>query len=221
MPRVKQRSARGLRNWKTIAVIAGTAVVAVLAILLIPGATTTPNDDQDTANRVLAVLDGDEITYGDVTRLQTRYYKWYRIWLTEEHALDEIINEELVYREAEREGYLPTLEEAEHELQSRAMRFGLTIEDFLALFEVDGISYDEYLNIVRRQMAIEAYLDSVIEVSEEEAREFYETLREKEEDTQPFEELESHIMQVLEKSKTLSLIAELRDKAIIEYVSAG
>jgi len=162
-----------LRNWKVIAAIAGIVTVAVVAVVLILG-----NSD------VLAVLDGEKITREDVEQLQERQWEWYGFSMDEDEALEEIIADKLLYREAGREGHVPpTEEETEREMEARLAAMNLTPEDFRALLDMDDASYAEYLRLYRRQLAIESYLKTVIDVDKEEDEElFFEKVRELVED---------------------------------------
>lgn len=162
-----------LKNWKVIAAIAGIVTVAVVAVVLILG-----NSD------VLAVLDGEKITREDVEQLQERQWEWYGFSMDEDEALEEIIADKLLYREAAREGHVPpTEEETEREMEARLAAMNLTPEDFRALLDMDDASYAEYLRLYRRQLAIESYLKTVIDVDKEDDEElFFEKVRELVED---------------------------------------
>ena len=166
-----------LRNWKVIAAIVGiVAVVAVAAVLILQS--IAPPDN------VVAILDGEEITREDVEQLQERQWEWYGFSMDEDEALEEIIADKLLYREAAREGHVPpTEEETERELQARLAAMNVTLESWRALLGFDDSDYAEYLRLYRRQLAIESYLKTVIDVDKEEDEElFFEKVRELVED---------------------------------------
>jgi len=160
-----------LRNWKVIAAIAGIVAVVVVAVVLILGNAAPPDN-------VVAILDGEEITEEHVAQLQTRFWEWYKIRLDEDETLEEMITEKLLHREAEEGNYVPTEEQTEQEVEARLAAMGLTPDDFRALLDMDDASYAEYLRSFRRQLAIEYYLDAVIDVSDEQEEEFQQRLEE-------------------------------------------
>ena len=162
-----------LKNWKVIAAIAGIVAVAVVVAVLILGTLAGPDN-------VVAILDGERITTEDVAQLQARQWEWYGFRMDEDEALEEIIADRLLYREAERQGHLPpTEEETERELQARLAAMNVTLESWRALLGFDDSDYAEYLRLYRRQLAVESYLETVIDVDKEDDEElFFEKLRE-------------------------------------------
>jgi hypothetical protein len=162
-----------LRNWKVVAAAAGIAAIVVVAVVLIAQNVAWPE-------HVLAKLDGQPITREEVEARQKRHWDWYRLSMNQTEALEEIIADRLLYREAEAQGHaLPTGEEAEQELERRlAASFNVTLEAFRQDLERQGI-YDEYLRLYRRQLMIESYLETVIDVDvEEDEALFFEKMRE-------------------------------------------
>lgn len=162
-----------LKNWKVIAAIAGIVAVAVVAVVLILGTLAEPDN-------AVAILDGERITTEDVAQLQARQWEWYGFRMDEDEALEEIIADRLLYREAERQGHLPpTEEETERELQARLTAMNVTLESWRALLGFDDSDYAEYLRLYRRQLAVESYLETVIDVDKEDDEElFFEKVRE-------------------------------------------
>lgn len=175
-----------LKNWKVIAAIAGIVAVAVVVAVLILGTLAGPDN-------VLAILEGEQITEEDVAELRARQWEWYGFRMDEDEALEEIIADRLLYREAERQGHLPpTEEETERELQARLTAMNVTLESWRALLGFDDSDYAEYLRLYRRQLAVESYLETVIDVDKEDDEElFFEKVRE--------------------------LVADLKSQAILEY----
>jgi len=163
-----------LRNWKVIAAIAGIVALVVIAVVLIVQNVAWPEN-------VLAKLNGEPITREEVEARQKRHWDWYRLSMNQTEALEEIIADKLLYREAERQGHVqPTEQEAEHELETRlaAASWNVTLEAFRQDLERQGI-YDEYLRLYRRQLMIESYLETVIDVDvEEDEALFFEKMRE-------------------------------------------
>jgi len=208
------------KKGKTIAGIAGIAAVAVLAVVLVLAATGAPGPD------VVARVNGEKIMAEDVAAVQARYLQ-YGMNLTPVQALAELIMEELVYQEAKHEGHLLAMEEAEQELRAQLGAANLTLEDLQVQLDSYEISYEEYLEDFRRQLAIDDYMAAEVpvpEVTDEEAREFYEVYRQQlpDEDVPPFEEVKSqiiaHLEQEMQQEAVLLLIEDLKQKADIEYM---
>ena len=206
--------------------IAGAAVIVAAAVLtaaLVFATIAAPGSE------VVARVNGEAITAGDVTKLRVKLYEAYRMQISEEEALEQLIEETVLYQEAEQQGYAPTMDEAEQELEARVASSGRTMEDFKADLAKSGFSYfsyEEYLQDFQRQLAINSYLDDAVqvpEVTELEARVFYENYKQEspEAELPPFEQLKSEIMALLEQQKqqeaTSLLIEELKEKADIEY----
>lgn len=206
--------------------IAGAAVIVAAAVLtaaLVLATTAAPGSE------VVARVNGEAITAGDVTKLRVKVYESYRMQISEEEALEQLIEETVLYQEAEQQGYAPTMDEAEQELEARVASSGRTMEDFKADLAKSGFSYfsyEEYLQDFQRQLAINSYLDDAVqvpEVTELEASVFYEDYKQQspEAELPPFEQLKSEIMALLEQQKqqeaTSLLIEELKEKADIEY----
>ncbi len=206
--------------------IAGAAVIVAAAVLtgaLVFATIAAPGSE------VVARVNGEAITAGDVTKLRVKVYESYRMQISEEEALEQLIEETVLYQEAEQQGYAPTMDEAEQELEARVASSGRTMEDFKADLAKSGFSYfsyEEYLQDFQRQLAINSYLDDAVqvpEVTELEARVFYENYKQEspEAELPPFEQLKSEIMALLEQQKqqeaTSLLIEELKEKADIKY----
>jgi parvulin-like peptidyl-prolyl isomerase len=206
--------------------IAGAAVIVAAAVLtaaLVFATIAEPGSE------VVARVNGEAITAGDVTKLRVKVYESYRMQISEEEALEQLIEGTVLYQEAEQQGYAPTMDEAEQELEARVASSGRTMEDFKADLAKSGFSYfsyEEYLQDFQRQLAINSYLDDAVqvpEVTELEARVFYENYKQEspEAELPPFEQLKSEIMALLEQQKqqeaTSLLIEELKEKADIKY----
>ena len=203
--------------------IAGAAVIVAAAVLtgaLVLATIAAPGSE------VVARVNGEAITAGDVTKLRVKVYESYQMQISEEEALEQLIAETVLYQEAEQQGYAPTMDEAEQELEARVASSGRTMEDFEADLAKSGFSYKEYLQDFQRQLAINSYLDDAVqvpEVTELEARIFYENYKQEspEAELPPFEQLKSEIMALLEQQKQQEaaslLIEELKEKADIEY----
>lgn len=211
------------RQWKIIAGIAVMAVVATVAVLVSAGASdeVAPPD-----NRVLATVNGAEITADEVARIQQRVLRWDNVVVGKEEVLEQLIVERVLYQEAEREGYEPTLTETEWEVQMSMAETGMQVEELHARLAEEGLSYLEYLDERRVQLAIAMFIEDAVEtpeITEEEARGFYEYYRDfymelnPGDELPPFEEMQGYINAVLQEHKrdeaAHTLIAQLRAQA--------
>lgn len=203
--------------------IAGAAVIVAAAVLtgaLVLATIAAPGSE------VVARVNGEAITAGDVTKLRVKAFEFNKMQISEEEALEQLIAETVLYQEADEQGYAPTMDEAEQELEARVASSGRTMEDFEAELANSSFSYEEYLQDFQRHLAINSYVDDAVqvpEVTEIEARVFYENYKQQypEAELPPFEQLKSEIMALLEQQKqqeaTSLLIEELKEKADIKY----
>lgn len=222
-------TASRFRNWKVIAIIAGATAVTVVAAVLIVAAVSAPDDNGVPDSGVVATVNGKEISAATVGQLQVSYHYTHGRGLTFEQALELLIREELLYQEATRLGYQLTSEEAEKELLTDLALKSITRRDFEAQLEMQGASYDAYLEDLQKQLAIANYIDDTLhipEVTEEQAMEFYREYKERYPDeTRTFEELEYFMIAILEEQEevasVLLLVEELKEKADIRYTNSG
>ncbi len=206
------RATSRLRNWRVIAVaVAATAIVVVAVVLATPGAV---NDD------LVATVNGEGITAGDVAQMQARHEFYYGEQYSFEEALERLLVEALVYQEAQRTGYLADTEQAEQELGAQLARDGWTMEELLAALEESGIVYDDYMETFRRELAIRNYVDDEIAVTDEQARERYNSLVETYEgEVPPFDSVKEQIIVDMESENLARLIERLRAEAEIEILT--
>lgn len=209
-----------MRNRKTLAIIAGVTAAIVILLVLIPGTLGTQDED------VVAMVNGKKITSEDVTLMRARHLAYDRV-MDADRALEQLIVDTLLYDEASRDGYILTSEEAERELHAQLEAEDLALEDFKADLELYGISYSEFLNTFRRELAIANYLDDAIAVTEDEARERYEQYIEEyarvpDLEIPPYEDVRAQIIREIQQEKMSRLIRDLvREAEIIRYTDSG
>jgi len=216
-----------LKQWKVIAGIATIAVVAVVLALTIPSADNgVPDNDEAPAAKVAATVNGEEIIQADVAEVQ-QLYAAQGMPISEAQALEQLIQERVLYQAAELGDFVPTEEDAEEQMEAQVAMMGMTMEEFHQALEAEGLCYDEQLEDFRRRLAIQNYLSEAIgtpEVTEEEAREFYEDYEQQypEDELPPFEEIKAQIITHLEQEKqqaaVLLVIEELVEEADVEYM---
>ena len=216
------------KQWK-IAVAAVAVAVAVMVLLIVVNG--EQNSDTPPEDMVVAMLDGEEITESNVAEAQVVVFWVYNQYLGRKEALEHLIAERLLYREAEREGNLPTEDETWEELILSIALRGVTLEELEERLEWEGLSLEEYMAHFRRMLAINTFLEDTVEVpeaSDEDIRQFYEGYverqREKYPDKEPpsLEEMKSNIIVILERQKrqeaAADLVAQLRESADIQYM---
>ena len=210
------------RRWKfgggvwVIVGVAALAVVLVLAIMMVPRA------------EVAARVNGEKILAEDVEQMKEQYQQR-GMSITFDQALEQLIAKVLLLQAAEQQGHLITMEEADQKWQDQLAAANRTIEDFMAQLDLYGVSYDEYLEDYREHASIENYLTAAVpvdEVTEEEAREFYDDYAQQhpDEELPSFEDAKSGIIQMLEQERRQDaqvamqlLIEDLREKANVKY----
>jgi len=203
-------------NRKVIAIIAGIAAVAILAVVLVLANNGAPEDD------VVATVNGHPITVSDVEHRQARHRMFDDEPVEFARALEQLINEELAYQQAVPD-YLVDREEAERELEADLERDGLTLEWLKEQLEEIGIVYDDYLETFKRDMVINMYLEDAIAVTEEQAMELYEQLAEEykmipDMEPPPYEEVRDFLIDELEERNLEDLVIRLRREAdIVRY----
>jgi len=204
------------RNRRPIVIIAGTAAVVILAVVLVLANTGAPGND------VVATVNGHPITVSDVEHRQERHRVFDDEPVEFARALEQLINEELAYQQAVPD-YLVDREEAERELEADLERDGLTLEWLKAQLEEIGIVYDDYLETFKRDMVINMYLEDAIAVTEEQAIELYEQLAEEYKmipgmEPPPYEEVRDFLIDELEERNLEDLVIRLRQEAdIVRY----
>jgi len=203
------RTASRPRNWRVIAAVAAATAIAVVTVVLVTlGAA---NGD------LVATVNGERITAGDVAQMQARYEFYYGEEYAFEQALERLIVEAVVYQEAERAGYLPDTGQAEQELGAQLVRDGWTMEELLTALEEYGIVHDDYVETFRRELAIGNYVDDEVAVTAEQARERYDNLVETYEgEVPPFDSVKEQIIIDMERENLANLIETLRAEARIE-----
>ena len=201
-------TASRLRDWRVLALVAGVTALIVVAVVLAVGGTN---------EEVLAVVNGQRITADDVRAMQARNELVYGEALDPKLALEQLVNEELLYQEAVK-GRALSIEEAEQELEAQLAADGYTVELLKADLESFDIDYDEYLETFRRELTVGYYLAVAVSVTEEEARERYDQYSDNPElEVPPFEEVKQQIIFQMEEEVLVRLLTSLRASAVIEY----
>ncbi len=158
---------------------------------------------------VVATINGEEITDSEVLNFQSQM-EMQGMPMDVETAVNQMITRKLLIEEAVDRGYEATHEDVEERLEQQ----GLPPEEAREMVEMQGMDYDEFLDEqvaeTKLFMLIEEFTEEV-EISEEQARQFYDEQSAMMGDDTPYEEVEEEIKQVLaeqEANNQLTMLAE-------------
>ena len=178
----------------------------------------------DITGDVVATVNGEEVTSGDVEEVRQSMGRQGRK-VSEDEAVEQAINQELLSQAVQDVGINVTTEEAESALESQLTRQNMSLAEYKSLFEARGGSYQDELENVKSQLAIQKYVESEIEdedfeVTDEEASAFYEQYKQSSpQEVPPYEEIKPQIVSRLEQQKRQeafsALVEELRSDADI------
>ena len=176
--------------------------------------------------KVVATVDGEEITSQEITRLQQSLAQQGQE-ISKEDAIEQLINQEVLSQESRQPEFIPSDEEAEQQIRAQLRQQGATLEQFKQQLQQQGIAYEEQLDDVKSQIAIQNYVDHTFEdkefnVTEEEARALYERYKQQSaEEIPPYEEVEPQLINSLEQQKQQqeinALIKDLKSDVDITY----
>lgn len=196
-------------------VILGVFLLAIMGVM----ALSIYNQNSD----ILATVNGEEITSQEVLDFQQEYALQGQ-QVSEQEAVDQLINKEVLSQKATQEGFF--MEEAEFmkAMEEQLALQGSTLEDYKQQLVSQGISFEERSLEIKEQLAINSYIDSKIDpskivVTESEVMEFYESLDK--ENLPPFEDIKEQIFKSIQQQKLLeeinSLLTDLKEDSQIRY----
>jgi hypothetical protein len=184
------------------------------------------NSIQGITGNVVATVNGEEITSEEVVAVQQSFLQQGQ-QVSEEDAIEQMINQKVLYQKVQDEGISVTTEEVESVIEQQLAMQGATLEDFKQQIETQGASYQDQIQNIKNQIATQKYLENALEgqefeVTEEEANEFYEMYKQQSSEEIPsYEELQPQIIATLEQQKQQevvnSLVQKLKADADIKY----
>jgi peptidyl-prolyl cis-trans isomerase SurA len=187
-------------------------------------------DDSNTQNsedEVLAIVNGEEVTSSEVEEVEELFLQQGQ-QVSQEEALNQVVSEVVLSQKVEEEGVSVTTTQAETIIENQLASQNATLEQYKNQLQMQGISYEKQLDSVKSQVATQKYLESKLDgkginVSEEEAKEFYETYKQQSQEELPaYEELKPQIVASLEQQKEQqmqnAIIEELKADANIKYM---
>jgi len=213
--------------------IVGIAVALVLALAVwqfFPNEQSSQDSEtedliQGESESVVVIVNGEEITSDDVEAVRQSFLQRGR-QISMDEAIEQTINQRLLVQRSEQE-YQITNEEAESFIETQLSTRGMSVEEYKQYLEGQGISYESEIENIKSQMAVQNFVgveleDENLEVSEQEASDFYDEYeRQSTGEIPSYEELETQIVAALKQEKQAeainSLIQELRLDADIRY----
>lgn len=170
-------------------------------------------------DEVVAIVNGEEVT-GKTYNLVYTQEKMYQSQFEEDIDLDEIkkltielvIERQILFQEARKEGIEITDEEASKELERIKEESPETLETLLAQFQ---LTEEDFKGQLKYELTMYEYMNRVIEVSvsDEELEEYYEKAKEGNEDIPEFDEIKHNLRAQLTELKTQEAFQEKIEEA--------
>ncbi len=128
--------------------------------------------------KVVATVNNEAITTQELEQKYTQLPDQYKMFITKEDFLDQIINVNLLLQEAKKEGIVVSEGEIENELENLKKQVP-TEEEFEQLLEQRNLQISDLKKQISEQLAINSLLNetvfSKIDVSESKISEYYDT----------------------------------------------
>ncbi|MGM5480799.1 MAG: SurA N-terminal domain-containing protein [Nanobdellota archaeon] len=184
-------------------------------------------DVPDITGQVIATVNGEEIYSQEVAQVQQSLQSQGQN-ISQEEVLGQLIDQKILFQEAQQEEYIPSDEEAESVIVSQLEQQGqgMTLEEYKTQLQSMGLSYENELQGVKEQLAVQNYIETEtlnesFEVTEEEIETFYTQYKEQSPQEIPsLEELKPQLEATLKQQKQQDyiflLIQDLKENATIE-----
>ena len=211
-------------------------IIAISSLLICAGCTEQAEDDtqaddepdENTTATVAALVNGEEILMQDVTSLQQSYVQQGQ-QISEEEALEQVINQEVLTQHALQEKFLPTDNEIEDEIEVTLQQYNMTQEELEQQLAQSGMTYEDYFQSVKENLARQNSLSDAVDdydVSDEEAEQQITMMLQQynmtqEEFTQQLQQsgmtYDGYINQIKQQIVQDQLLEDLKQQADIEY----
>jgi len=139
--------------------------------------------------------------------------------LVKEMSINTLVEQELLKQAANDEGIEVTEEEVESKYEELMADNGDNVNEFLEEYNLNA---DAFKNQISFSLYLNEYMETFlqVEVSEDEVKEFYEKLKEENENTSEFEEIKAQIKERIvtqkQQEKVKEILDELKEKSTIE-----
>lgn len=164
---------------------------------------------QEELPEVVATVNGDEILGETVSSLQTQM-QMQGMELSVEDAVNQLVTQQLLIQEADDRGYSASKEDVE----ALFLEQGLSIEELKEMVATQGLDYDEFIEEQKGEAKYMLLIEEEkqdIEISDEEAMNFYEENQEMM-GNESFEVISEDIKEHLAAQKANQLLFELADE---------
>ncbi len=222
-PKIKNKSIKRYIDYGIV------FVILILAGFFAFNMDNTNNNQEDNKEEtIVAKVNQEEITREDLDA--------YKVMLEQEGgasddmtAIQGLINQKILYQEAKKEIEISP-SETEQIMKQQLSNQGMTLEEFKSQVNKQGQDYDEVIGSFKQQIILSQYYqnminDSGVNITDKEAKDFYEENKEiflQQAPNSSYEDLEEIIKEKLKSQKTQGLLQEkimkLRENAEIEIV---
>lgn len=213
-------------------------IVAISFLLIFAGCTEQSEDDTDAGNNsdsdvdgnetVAALVNGEEILLRNVTSLQQSYSQQNQ-QISEEDALEELINQKVLYQHVLQDEFLPSDQEVEDEISGILTQYNMSMSELEQQLAQMGMTYDEYFQNIKQDVARKNSLNAAMNeynVSDADAEQQINTMLQQYNMTQGQLEqqlaqggssYEDYVLQLKQQIVQEYLIDDLREEADIQY----
>ncbi|MFW5838664.1 MAG: SurA N-terminal domain-containing protein [Bacillota bacterium] len=214
-------------------------LIGLMFIFALTACNNEDSEDEETNDTVIATVNDEEIYESTWKKSVDRMMLSYQqqgidveseqgqmfVEQIETQALDQLINQTLLYQEAKADDFVVDETEAQAELTEIKEGYD-SDEEFATALESNLFTEDELLELLKIELSITAYLDATLDevtVTEEEKEAYYDDYKEEaddEEEIPPYEDVEENIEAQLisqaEQAQVSEIISTLKESSEIE-----
>ena len=139
----------------------------------------------DVVNSIVGIVGSMPITYEDFLSRKTFLTLQARSVgqrVTDDMVYKDLVEERVMYLKLKENNYVIEENDVKRRLESIAKQYNMNADQFAKQLMAEGISYDEYKNSIKKQIAMENLYGLVVnntEISDKEADEFYNSTKDK------------------------------------------
>lgn len=181
---------------------------------------------QETSEKVLATVNGEEVTSQDVAPIQQTLAQQGQN-ISKKQALEQTINQVLLEQKVQEKNITVTDKEAEAAIKEQLEQQGMKLEQYKQQMKAQGMAFDTQLESMKSQIATQKYLDTALgdqefNVTDEETKQFYKMYKQQStEELQPYEEMKPQLKTMLKQRKQQqainTLLKDLKNETDITY----
>lgn len=161
------------RIWPLALIAAGVLVILVAIAVFLAQRESEPT--------TLVVVNEEAITQAEVAFQYRLLPQSYRVQVSEQQVIEQIIDEELIVQAAKAEGVVVKEEEVNSRVQGMLEGNQLTVQQLEENLALSNVTLDDFERLIERQIYIERYTQEFLgseEPTDEELQDLYETRRE-------------------------------------------